>query len=181
MYILKKIIMVFIFLLSGYVYAENSNFDVKVECISDFSCNVNQYLNGKKTIVFEDVKFAESEKINNNLFKVFISCGSPCSNNIFIDNKGNQDFTLEYIAIDSKNNCLIESDTKKKNIYARKLFQKKKKVIADLSSKRFNSFDLLWPYYLSFNTSSYFDKNENLHLIIKDEPNFLEKINKPCE
>lgn len=47
--------------------------------------------------------------------------------NIIFISKTEEDQTKEFITLDKNNNCLVESDSKRNLIYARKLFNKNKK------------------------------------------------------
>lgn len=55
-----------------------------------------------------------------------MSCGSPCQAHSFLSrNKQKDDVTQEFIAIDTKNICLIETDSEHNRITARQLNSKK--------------------------------------------------------
>ncbi|MFW1761608.1 hypothetical protein [Acinetobacter calcoaceticus] len=86
-------------------------------------------INSKNEIVIKDVKLLNILKINKNLYKVKTSCGSSCLVKLFYS-QNKEDSTDAFIAIDNKNSCLIESDSLKKFIYARKLFTNKPKKMS---------------------------------------------------
>ena len=110
-----------IFLLSGIIfgfniYANDDTFVVSAKCKDEYSsnCDIVRTINSMNEIVIKDVKLLNISKINQNLYKVKISCGSPCSVTLFYS-QNKEEATDEFIAIDNKNNCLIESHSKKKS------------------------------------------------------------------
>ena len=124
-----KKISISIFILSGFVfsfsvYAEDDTFVISSKCKDEYnsSCNIIRTVNDKSEIVIKDVKLLNISKINKNLYKVKTSCGSPCLVTIFYS-KNKEDSTDEFIAIDNKNNCLIESDSEKKSFMQENYFQ----------------------------------------------------------
>ncbi|MEG1475990.1 MAG: hypothetical protein RSC10_09620 [Longicatena sp.] len=177
-----------IFILSGFifsfsVYAEDDTFVISSKCKDEYnsSCNIIRTVNDKSEIVIKDVKLLNISKVNQNLYKVKTSCGSPCLVTIFYS-KNKEDSTDEFITIDNKNNCLIESDSEKKIIYARKLFSNKYKIIVDLKSKEFKYLTPRFDYYTYFKHDSNFDNNGVLNLIATDYSNreISKKIENPC-
>lgn len=81
-----------------------------------------------------------------------------------------------------KNNCLIESDSQKKFIYARKLFTNKPRKIVDLKTKEFNELLQKIDYYNYFKRKSTFSSDGSLNLIADNESTILanKKIANPC-
>ncbi len=72
------------------------------------------------------MKSPNIESLNQNYYHVQMSCGSPCQAHSFLSrNKQEDDATQEFIAIDTKNNCLIETDSEYNKITARQLNSKK--------------------------------------------------------
>ena len=177
-----------IFLLSGIIfsfniYANNDNFIVSAKCKDEYSfnCDIVRTVNSQSEIVIKDIKLLNISKINQNLYKVKTSCGSPCSVTLFYS-QNKEDSTDEFIAIDNRNNCLIESDSQKKVIYARKLFTNKSKEIVDLKTKEFNGLLQRFDYYNYFKRKSSFSSDGSLNLIANNESTILanKKITNPC-
>lgn len=177
-----------IFLLSGIIfsfniYANDDTFVVSAKCKDEYSsnCDIVRTINSKNEIVIKDVKLLNISKINKNLYKVKTSCGSPCSVMLFYS-QNKEDSTDEFIAIDNKNNCLIESDSQKKVIYARKLFTNKPRKIVDLRNKEFNELLQRFDYYNYFKRKSSFSSDGSLNLIADNESTILanKKIANPC-
>lgn len=171
------------------VYARD-NFKVEIKCNNKESeyCDVVKYLNNNKIIILRNMRYPQIEKINEEVFHIYGSCGSPCQYHQFIS-KIKKDETNEFIALNKDNNCLIESDSKKKVIYARNLFNKNRKVISILKSKEFDGVPIDIAIYNSFQEKSYFDVEGKLHLSamladIDQNGNslyFNKIINKTCE
>ncbi|KHO15930.1 hypothetical protein NT90_08560 [Acinetobacter baumannii] len=177
-----------IFLLSGIIfsfniYANDDTFVVSAKCKDEYSsnCDIMRTINSKNEIVIKDVKLLNISKINKNLYKVKTSCGSPCLVTLFYS-QNKEDSTGEFIAIDNKNNCLIESDSQKKVIYARKLFTNKPRKIVDLKTKEFNGLLQRFDYYNYFKEESFFSPDGSLNLIANDYGKILfkKKIKNPC-
>ena len=177
-----------IFLLSGImfsfnIYANDDTFVVSAKCKHEYSsnCDIVRTINSKNEIVIKDVKLLNISKINKNLYKVKTSCGSPCLVTLFYS-QNKEDSTDEFIAIDNKNNCLIESDSQKKVIYARKLFTNKPRKIVDLKTKEFNGLLQRFDYYSYFKEESFFSPDGSLNLIANDYGEILvkKKIKNPC-
>ncbi|MEN8411826.1 hypothetical protein ABFP33_17900 [Acinetobacter bereziniae] len=177
-----------IFLLSGIifsfnVYANDNTFVVSAKCKDEYnsSCDIVRTVNTENEIVIKGVKLLNISKINQNLYKVKTSCGSPCSVTLFYS-QNKEDSTDEFITIDNKNNCLIESDSEKKVIYARKLFTNKSKIIANLKTKEFKGLLQRFDYYGYFKGKSFFSPDGTLNLIANNESTVLvnKKIANPC-
>lgn len=189
---MKFILSSLIFLLTIFsfnVYAKD-DFNVILKCKDELesSCNVYKILNNKKTVILEDMRAPQVKKLNNDFYQVYGSCGNPCQYNLFIG-RNKDDATKEFIAIDKNNNCLIESDSKSKKIYARNLLSNKRKLIENLKDKEFNQLSLDFSVYNIFQGDSYFSKEGELYLVamlddVDSNGNiqyFKKKINKPCE
>ncbi|HCA5284702.1 TPA: hypothetical protein MW252_000757 [Acinetobacter nosocomialis] len=177
-----------IFLLGGIIfsfniYANDDTFVVSAKCKDEYSsnCDIVRTINSKNEIVIKDVKLLNISKISKNLYKVKTSCGSPCLVTLFYS-PTKEDSTDEFIAIDNKNNCLIESDSQKKVIYARKLFTNKPRKIVDLKTKEFDGLLQRFDYYSYFKEKSFFSPDGSLNLIANDygEILFKKKIENPC-
>ncbi len=183
------IIFSFLLFLSSMVYAKDE-FKVEIKCNDKENeyCDVVKYLDDKKLFILENMRYPQVDKINGEVFHVYGSCGSPCQYHQFIS-RVNKDETSEFIALNKNNNCLIESDSNKKMIYARSLFNKKRKVISTLENKEFDEVPIDSYIYNSFQEKSYFDNEGRLHLVsmladIDRDGNalyFNKIINKTCE
>ncbi|MDQ9888027.1 hypothetical protein [Acinetobacter pittii] len=152
-------------IISSTVYAKDI-FNVELKCKGNDQeyCDIVKNSDNKTTFILKNMRYPEVDKVNENIFHAYGSCGSPCQYHFFIS-KIQEDQTKEFIAIDKKNNCLIESDSKKNIIYARKLFNKNKKIIANLKNKEFNNVPIDSAIYNSFQEKSYFDDKGQLHLV----------------
>lgn len=152
-------------IISSTVYAKDI-FNVELKCKGNDQeyCDIVKNSDNKTTFILRNMRYPEVDKVNENIFHAYGSCGSPCQYHFFIS-KIQEDQTKEFIALDKKNNCLIESDSKKNIIYARKLFNKNKKIIANLKNKEFNNVPIDSAIYNSFQEKSYFDDKEQLHLV----------------
>ncbi|WP_151821223.1 hypothetical protein, partial [Acinetobacter seifertii] len=126
-------------IISSTVYAKDI-FNVELKCKGNDQeyCDIVKNSDNKTTFILRNMRYPEVDKVNENIFHAYGSCGSPCQYHFFIS-KIQEDQTKEFIALDKKNNCLIESDSKKNIIYARKLFNQNKKIIANLKNKEFNN------------------------------------------
>lgn len=152
-------------IISSTVYAKDI-FNVELKCKGNDQeyCDIVKNSDNKTTFILRNMRYPEVDKVNENIFHAYGSCGSPCQYHFFIS-KIQEDQTKEFIALDKKNNCLIESDSKKNIIYARKLFNKNKKIIANLKNKEFNNVPIDSAIYNSFQEKSYFDDKGQLHLV----------------
>ncbi len=152
-------------IISSTVYAKDI-FNVELKCKGNDQeyCDIVKNSDNKTTFILKNMRYPEVDKVNENIFHAYGRCGSPCQYHFFIS-KIQEDQTKEFIAIDKKNNCLIESDSKKNIIYARKLFNKNKKIIANLKNKEFNNVPIDSAIYNSFQEKSYFDDKGQLHLV----------------
>lgn len=152
-------------IISSTVYAKDI-FNVELKCKGNDQeyCDIVKNSDNKTTFILRNMRYPEVDKVNGNIFHTYGSCGSPCQYHFFIS-KIQEDQTKEFIALDKKNNCLIESDSKKNIIYARKLFNKNKKIIANLKDKEFNNVPIDSAIYNSFQEKSYFDDRGQLHLV----------------
>lgn len=152
-------------IISSTVYAKDI-FNVELKCKGNDQeyCDIVKNSDNKTTFILRNMRYPEVDKVNENIFHAYGSCGSPCQYHFFIS-KIQEDQTKEFIALDKKNNCLIESDSKKNIIYARKLFNKNKKIIANLKNKEFNNVPIDIAIYNSFQEKSYFDDKGQLHLV----------------
>ncbi|MFV5574788.1 hypothetical protein VXQ42_13025 [Acinetobacter baumannii] len=152
-------------IISSTVYAKDI-FNVELKCKGNDQeyCDIVKNSDNKTTFILRNMRYPEVDKVNENIFHAYGSCGSPCQYHFFIS-KIQEDQTKEFIALDKKNNCLIESDSKKNIIYARKLFNKNKKIIANLKNKEFNNIPIDSAIYNSFQEKSYFDDKGQLHLV----------------
>ncbi|MGE9757568.1 hypothetical protein ACQP6U_09195 [Acinetobacter baumannii] len=152
-------------IISSTIYAKDI-FNVELKCKGNDQeyCDIVKNSDNKTTFILRNMRYPEVDKVNENIFHAYGSCGSPCQYHFFIS-KIQEDQTKEFIALDKKNNCLIESDSKKNIIYARKLFNKNKKIIANLKNKEFNNVPIDSAIYNSFQEKSYFDDKGQLHLV----------------
>lgn len=164
-------------------HANDDNFLVYAKCKDEYnsSCDIVRTVNTQNEIVIKGVKLLNILRINQNLYKVKTSCGSPCLVTLFYS-QNKEDSTDEFITIDNKNSCLIESDSEKKVIYARKLFTNESKKIANLKTKEFNGLLQRFDYYSYFKGRSFFSPDGNLNLIANNESTILvnKKIANPC-
>ena len=94
------------------------------------------------------------------------------------------DITDEFVAIDPKKNCLVETDTRKYKLIARQLKSKKVHTLAKLNSNIFNKVDIytLAPYR-DFQRKSYFDAQGNLVLIFgsDEDEKLIQNFANPCK
>ena len=152
-------------IISSTVYAKDI-FNVELKCKGHDQeyCDIVKNSDNKTTFILINMRYPEVDKVNENIFHAYGSCGSPCQYHFFIS-KTQEDQTKEFIVIDKKNNCLIESDSEKNIIYARMLFNKNKKIIANLKNKEFNNVPIDSAIYNSFQEKSYFDDKGQLHLV----------------
>lgn len=152
-------------IISSTVYAKDI-FNVELKCKGHDQeyCDIVKNSDNKTTFILRNMRYPEVDKVNENIFHAYGSCGSPCQYHFFIS-KIQEDQTKEFIALDKKNNCLIESDSEKNIIYARMLFNKNKKIIANLKNKEFNNVPIDSAIYNSFQEKSYFDDKGQLHLV----------------
>ena len=170
-------------LIKNPIYAKENNFEIFSECADEyeFSCNVIKEVNKVNNVLLKDVKSPVIKRINNDIFMVKISCGSPCQVNFFYG-RNKQDSTNEFIAINESSNCLIESDSIEKKIYAREVFSTRKIMIADLNAKEYSMMHQRFDYYNYFKRKSKFLENGDLMLVANDASNLIieKKIIKPC-
>ncbi|MFL9566992.1 hypothetical protein, partial [Acinetobacter baumannii] len=105
-------------IISSTVYAKDI-FNVELKCKGNDQeyCDIVKNSDNKTTFILRNMRYPEVDKVNENTFHAYGSCGSPCQYHFFIS-KIQEDQTKEFIALDKKNNCLIESDSKKNIIYA---------------------------------------------------------------
>jgi hypothetical protein len=152
-------------IITSTIYAKDI-FNVELKCkgYDQEYCDIVKNSDNKTIFILRNMRYPEVDKVNENVFHAYGSCGSPCQYHFFIS-KIQEDQTKEFIAIDKKNNCLIEGDSKKNIIYARKLFNKNKKIIANLKNKEFNNVPIDSAVYNSFQEKSYFDDKGQLHLV----------------
>lgn len=177
------------FIIGSTVYAKNT-FNVELKCKGHDQeyCDVVKNSDNKTSFILRNMRYPEVEKVNENIFHAYGSCGSPCQYHFFVS-KIEQDQTKEFIALDKNNNCLIESDSKRNFIYAKKLFNRNKKIIANLNDKEFNEIPIDIAIYNSFQESSYFDNQGQLHLVAMladfdkngDSLYFNKIVKKACE
>lgn len=115
------------FIIGSTVYAKNT-FNVELKCKGHDQeyCDVVKNSDNKTSFILRNMRYPEVEKVNENIFHAYGSCGSPCQYHFFVS-KIEEDQTKEFIALDKNNNCLIESDSKRNFIYAKKLFNRNKK------------------------------------------------------
>lgn len=160
--------------------ATNSNlkeiktFSVYSSC-SESDCTI--YLNHlNKTKVFDDKPGTHKiEKIDDSLYQIIYSCGNPCSNNVFINAKGLEDWTDKLVA--RKENCLIEYNLEDKKFVARTVFSHSPKVILKLDNRAHDSAIPIWFY----SKNSHFEHNTlviNIKQKFGSDKNF--KFVNPC-
>ena len=171
------------------IYAKNI-FNVELKCKGHDQeyCDIVKNSDNKTTFILKNMRYPQVDKVNENLFHTYGSCGSPCQYHFFIS-KTEQDQTKEFIALDKNNNCLIESDSKRNVLYARKLFNKNRQIIVNLKNKEFDNVLTDTAIYNSFQEKSYFDDKGKLHLVAMlvgvdkngDSLYFNKIIKKTCE
>ena len=171
------------------VYAkEIFNVELKCKDHNQEYCDIIKNSDNKTTFILKNMRYPQVDKVNENLFHAYGSCGSPCQYHFFISKK-QQDQTKEFIALDKNNNCLIESDSKRNVLYARKLFNKNRQIIVNLKNKEFDNVLTDTAIYNSFQEKSYFDDKGKLHLVAMlvgvdkngDSLYFNKIIKKTCE
>ncbi|MBZ6533215.1 hypothetical protein HZZ11_07045 [Acinetobacter seifertii] len=177
------------FIIGSTIYAKDT-FNVELKCKGHDQeyCDAVKNADNKTNFILRDMRYPEVDKVNENIFHAYGSCGSPCQYHFFIS-KTEEDQTKEFITLDKNNNCLVESDSKRNLIYARKLFNKNKKMIVDLKNKEFNNVPIDVAIYNSFQERSYFDDQGQLHLVAMladvdkngDSLYFNKIIKKACE
>lgn len=160
--------------------ATNSNlkeiktFSVYSSC-SESDCAI--YLNHLNEIeVFDDKPgIHKIEQVDNNLYQIIYSCGNPCSNNVFINNKGLEDWTDKLVT--RKDNCLIEYNLEDKKFSARTVFSDRSKIILKLDETSYDSAIPIWFY----SKNSYFD-DQTLVINIKQKSGSNKKFKfiNPC-
>ena len=183
---IKKLIIVALifwgFIVGSTVYAKDT-FNVELKCKGHDQeyCDIVKNSDNKTSFILRDMRYPEVDKVNETIFHAHGSCGSPCQYHFFIS-KTKEDQTQELIALDKNNNCLIESDSRKKLIYSRKLFSNNKKIIVNLNSEKINIPQPTFSYYSYFNEMSQFDNAGDLNLIANDYGKILfkKKIENPC-
>lgn len=176
------------FFISQQSLAKTETFKVYQQCPDDsgFHCDVIREVDGKKETYFKDVKESLIEQVNQDYFKVKSSCGNPCQVTNFIGrNKKQDDVTDEFVAIDPKTNCLIETDTRKNKLTARQLKSNKVNTLVKLNSAIFKKIDIysIAPYR-DFQRKSYFDQQGNLILNYgydETDTRFVQKFINPCK
>lgn len=177
-----------VFLFSKQSFAKAETFKVYQQCHDDsgFHCDVIREVDGKKEEYFKDVKESLIVQVNQDYFRMKSSCGNPCQVTNFIGrNKKQDDVTDEFVAIDPKTNCLIETDTRKNKLIARQLKSNKVNNLAKLNSDLFKKIDIysLAPYR-DFQRKSYFDNKGNLVLNYgydETDIQFIRKFINPCK
>lgn len=132
---MNKYILIGFFLINGFslnntIYAKETSFEIISKCTDEYesSCNIYRVVDGVNKLLLADVKSPIITKINSDIFRVRVSCGSPCQVNFFYGEAG-EDSTNEFIAFNEYNHCLIESDSVEKKIYARIIFTGRKKLL----------------------------------------------------
>lgn len=69
----------------GKIYKRN---EIKIKCINGKNCNFDLELKNKTISILNNYPFEPTiNKISDDIFQVVFSCGSPCSNSIFVDLK----------------------------------------------------------------------------------------------
>jgi hypothetical protein len=180
---IKKLAAILFGLLSFEIYG-NSEFNIISQCSDEYetSCDVIRKVGGKEEVILNKIKSPSIERITENLFHVISSCGSPCVGHFFISRK-EQDFTSELIILDASTNCMVESDSSKKKIYAKKIFSEDRRILLNLKDSAYESLPSKFNYYSNFNEMSNFDKQGNLNLVADDYGEILirKTIKNPCE
>lgn len=175
------------FLFSQPSLAKIETFKVYQQCHDDseFHCDVIREVDGKKEIYFKDVRGSQIVQVNQDYFKMKSSCGNPCQVTNFISRNNKQDdITDEFVAIDPKTNCLVETDTRKYKLIARQLKSKKVLTLAKLNSNIFNKVDIYTQApYRDFQRKSYFDAQGNLVLIFgsDEDEKLIQNFANPCK
>lgn len=180
--------------ISAQAWSKTHSFKVYQKCTAGVKsvCTIYKNIDGVDDGILEDARSPTLTKVNDQFYHVTSSCGSPCQFHLFLS-RTDDDNTDEFIAIDKRNNCLIESQSygkkkEKDRIYARKLLSKKRKMIANMNDKAYREVNTDMFVYNLFQADSYFDKNGTLHLIsdtgdkdIEDKPIMFKKLIKnPC-
>lgn len=166
-----RLSLLFALAISMQAWSKVNSFSVYQKCTAGEKsvCTIYKNIDGIKESILEDTRSPTVSKVNKQFYHVAGSCGSPCQYHLFMSRNGD-DKTDEFIAIDSRNNCLIESQSygkkKEKNrIYSRKLMSQKRKMIANLNDREFRTVPTDMFIYNVFQADSHFDKNGTLHLI----------------
>lgn len=193
-YLVMRLSLLVSLAISMQAWSKTNSFKVYQKCTAGEKsvCTIYKNTDGVEDGILEDTRSPTVSKVNEQFYHVAGSCGSPCQYHLFMSING-EDKTDEFIAIDKRNNCLIESQSygkkKEKNrIYARKLMSKKRKIIANLNDREFRSVPTDMFIYNVFQTDTYFDKNGTLHLIsdtgdddLEGKPIMFKKLIKnPC-
>ena len=110
--------------LSNLSFAQANDFKVYKQCSdeTEWSCDVIRKVNGQKEIYFEGIKSPNVEQLNADYYHIAASCGNSCQVHAFVarDQK-HHDTTASFITVDSKTQCLIESDDKKNRVVFQKV------------------------------------------------------------
>ncbi len=152
-----------------------NNFRMFDKC-SDDGCVIYMQNQGKVSVYDDDIPRSYSlDKVNDKLYHITYSCGSPCHNNVFINDKQEEDWTDTLIK--RQDNCLIEYDIKDKKFTARQIFSKKAKTILTLNKLAFESSVPIWFY----SEHSSFDNDVfRIEITEKEDSNVVYKIKNPC-
>ena len=160
--------------------AKNSNlnatkaFSLYSSCLDSDCAIYSQHFD--KIEIFDDKPgIHRIKKVDNDLYQIIYSCGNPCNNNVFINNKGLEDWTDRLVA--HRGHCLIEYDLKNKRFTARTVFSNKSKVILKLDDNAYVSAIPIWFY----SNNSYFD-NDMLIINVKQKTGSNKKFRfaNPC-
>lgn len=89
-------------IISSTVYAKDI-FNVELKCKGHDQeyCDIVKNSDNKTTFILINMRYPEVDKVNENIFHAYGSCGSPCQYHFFIS-KIQEDQTKEYIIIDKK-------------------------------------------------------------------------------
>lgn len=192
--LLMRLSLVFTLAVSMQTWSKTNSFSVYQKCTAGEKsvCTIYKNTDGVEESILEDTRSPTVSEVNKQFYHVAGSCGSPCQYHLFMSRNG-EDKTDEFIAIDKRNNCLIESQSygkkkEKDRIYARKLMSKKRKMIANMNNLEFSEVPSYVFIYNRFQAYSYFDKNGTLHLVAPlvevDSNNkrliFAKLIKNPC-
>ncbi|MGM8909101.1 hypothetical protein ACS8FB_03140 [Psychrobacter sp. 1U1] len=150
-------------------------FSIYSNC-SDKDCIIYSNYLDKIKVFDREPGIHRIKKVNDSLYQIIYSCGNPCSNNVFINNKGSEDWTDKLIA--QGGSCLIEYNIENRKFVAREVFSNKYKVILMLGDSAYDSAIPIWFY----SENSYFD-NEILVINVKQKSGSNKKFKfiKPCD
>ena len=163
--------------LASLAYAKKPiEFSVVEKC-KDGSCAIYTKLGDKLSLLDNDLRVHNINKMNQSLYRVEYSCGNECSNFWFINSAGKEDITDTLVA--SEGQCLIEYDMNKRIFSSRKVFSKVSQQILDISNNR-KLYEPANPIFIYRNDASFEKGLLVLNLLDKNYNHTTYKIANPC-